>query len=95
LPAQDPFHAGKISYAYFMGRIADTSEPLMSDRLVDTLPKSPGQPIFSATGKPPGSNHEKLGGNFLFADGRVEASPPRARFALTVTQSVVILNPKP
>jgi len=86
----------KISYAYYMGRrSSDTSEALMSDEQVDTLAKAAGQQAFSTTGKGPGNNHSKSGGNFLFVDGRVEHSPARPPFSLTLTQGVVLLNPKP
>ena len=86
----------KISYAYYMGRRSpDASEALMSDEQVDTLAKAAGQPAFSTTGKGPGNNHPKSGGNFLFVDGRVEHSSARSPFSLMLTQGVVLLNPKP
>jgi len=85
-----------ISYAYYMGqRLGDAQQPLMSDRQVSTLPKKTGDFAFSATGKPPGNNHHKYGGNFLFGDGHVELSPPQIPFSLVTTQGVVLLNPKP
>jgi prepilin-type processing-associated H-X9-DG protein len=96
LPSGESLRLHKISYAYYMGRrSADASEVLLSDSQVDTLPKKIGQPLFSATGKPPGNNHQKDGGNLLFADGHVEASPPGATTSLLLTQGVVLLNPKP
>jgi len=92
----EPLSRHRISYAYYMGRRAtDTSDALLSDEQVDTLAKAAGQPAFSATGKGPGNNHAKSGGNFLFVDGRVEHSPAAARFSLMLTQGVVLLNPKP
>jgi len=92
----EPLTRHRISYAYYMGRRAtDTSDALLSDEQVDTLAKAAGQPAFSATGKGPGNNHAKSGGNFLFVDGRVEHSPAAARFSLMLTQGVVLLNPKP
>jgi prepilin-type processing-associated H-X9-DG protein len=67
----------------------------MSDKQVDNLAKASGQDVFSTTGKPPGNNHEKSGGNILFCDGRAEFSPARAPFALPLGEGVVLLNPKP
>ncbi len=95
-PGGESIAARKISYAYYMGRReSDNQQPLMSDRQVDTLFKTAGQLVFSSTGKPPGNNHEKLGGNFLFCDGHAEASPARLPFSMTSTQGVVLLNPRP
>ena len=74
-------------------RLGDTSEALMSDRQVDTQSKAMGQSVFSSTGKPPGNNHEKSGGNVLFSDGHVQPTPPNAAFSLGLTQGVVLLNP--
>jgi prepilin-type N-terminal cleavage/methylation domain-containing protein/prepilin-type processing-associated H-X9-DG protein len=96
LPAGESFLKRRISYAYYMGRrSADTAEALMSDKQVDTQAKTAGQQIFSTTGKPPGNNHHKFGGNFLFCDGHMELTPARAPFSLALTQGVVLLNPKP
>ena len=84
----------KISYAYYRGRrAADSEQVLMSDWQVDTRAKATGDFVFSNTGKPPGNNHDKLGGNLLFCDGRTEATPPRLPFSLMLTQGVVLLNP--
>jgi len=84
----------KISYAYFMGRgRANGVEVLMSDQLVDALPKAAGQMAFSMTGKSPGNNHEKIGGNFLFTDGHVEATPATLPFSLVIPPGIVLLNP--
>ena len=95
LPPAESILKRKISYAYFMGRRNnDSQDLLMSDRLIDTQPKNAGQDIFSTTGKPPGNNHGKTGGNLLFCDGHTEGSPPRAGFSLVLTQSVVLLNPR-
>jgi prepilin-type processing-associated H-X9-DG protein len=86
----------KISYAYYMGRrTSDAPDALMSDEQVDTLPKTAGQLAFSTSGKRPGNNHAKSGGNFLFVDGRVEHSPATSPFSLVLTQGIVLLNPKP
>ena len=96
LPAGESFRDRKISYAYYLGqRPANPQGLLMSDRQTDTRPKGAGQYAFSETGKPPGNNHGKDGGNFLFCDGHVESTPARVAFSLAVTQGVVLLNPKP
>lgn len=96
LPAGESFRQRKISYAYYMGRrAADAQQALMSDEQVDTRSKPAREQAFSTTGKPPGNNHGKLGGNFLFCDGRAEPAPARAPFSLVLTQGVVLLNPKP
>jgi len=95
LPPAESILKRKISYAYFMGRRNnDSQDLLMSDRLIDTKPKNAGQDIFSTTGKPPGNNHGKTGGNLLFCDGHTEGSPPRAAVSIVLTQSVVLLNPR-
>jgi prepilin-type N-terminal cleavage/methylation domain-containing protein/prepilin-type processing-associated H-X9-DG protein len=96
LPSGVSFAGRKISYAYYMGqRLGDAQQPLMSDRQVNTLPKRTGDQVFSTSGKPPGNNHHKYGGNFLFCDGHAEMSPPQLAFSLVTTQGVVLLNPKP
>jgi prepilin-type N-terminal cleavage/methylation domain-containing protein len=96
LPAGESFLKRRISYAYYMGRRpADAQEALMSDKQIDTQGKAAGQNVFSSTGKPPGNNHHKYGGNFLFCDGRLELTPTRPPFSLVLTQGVVLLNPKP
>ncbi len=95
LPAGESFLKKKISYAYYMGRrSADAPEVLMSDRQVDTQSKTTGQYVFSNTGKAPGNNHDKYGGNFLFCDGHADLSPAQAPFSIVLTQGVVLLNPK-
>ena len=92
----EPLSRHKISYAYYMGRRAsDVTDVLMSDEQVDTLARAAGQPTFSTSGKGPGNNHAKSGGNFLFVDGRVEYTPARPTFSLVLTQGIVLLNPKP
>jgi len=91
-----PLTGRKISYAYFMGRkLADAQDVLLSDRQIDTRPKNLGQDVFSTTGKPPGNNHHKFGGNYLFADGHLEMGAATAPFPLVWTENVVLLNPKP
>jgi len=96
LPSGVSFAKRKISYAYYLGqRLGDAQQPLISDRQINTLPKRAGDFAFSVTGKPPGNNHHKYGGNFLFCDGHVELTPSRLPFSLVTTQGVVLLNPKP
>jgi predicted RecB family nuclease len=67
----------------------------MSDRQINTLPKSAGDIAFSINGKPPGNNHHKYGGNVLFSDGHMEMTPPKISFSLAVPPGVVLLNPRP
>ena len=96
LPEGESFRKRKISYAYYMGvHLNDAQQALMSDRQVNTQPKNADDYAFSITGKPPGNNHHKYGGNFLFGDGHMEMTPPKVSFSLAVTQGVVLLNPKP
>ena len=96
LPEGVSFRKRKISYAYYMGaHLNDAQQALMSDRQINTLPKNPGDYAFSITGKPPGNNHHKYGGNFLFGDGNMKMTPPRVPFALAIAQGVVLLNPRP
>jgi len=96
LPSGQPLNKMRISYAYYMGRHSGEAQlPLSTDKQVDTLAKTAGQNVFSTTGKPPGNNHEKNGGNVLFCDGHVEFTPPSAAFALPFGEGVLLLNPKP
>jgi prepilin-type N-terminal cleavage/methylation domain-containing protein/prepilin-type processing-associated H-X9-DG protein len=96
LPSGEAFRDRRISYAYLMGqRATNLTAVLMSDRQVDARAKSAGEQVFSSTGKPPGNNHGKDGGNFLFVDGHVEATPPQLPRSLGITQGVVLLNPRP
>jgi prepilin-type N-terminal cleavage/methylation domain-containing protein len=96
LPAGKTFRDWKISYAYYMGRrTTDNGQALLSDAQVNTYSKRVGAAVFSDTGKPPGNNHGKGGGNFLICDGTVISSAGDAPFALTVMPPVVLLNPKP
>ncbi|HKX62155.1 MAG TPA: hypothetical protein VJS65_09930 [Verrucomicrobiae bacterium] len=95
LPEGESFAERKISYAYYMGRrTTDSDEVSISDAQVNTLPKAKGQVVFSTTGKKPGDNHHKYGGNFLFIDGHLEMSAAKAPFPLPLTNGVVLLNPK-
>lgn len=98
IPEGEPLTKNKISYAYFMGRKLSSSSPqteLMSDREINTRPKVKGDQVFSTTGKPPGNNHSKYGGNFLMSDGSVRFSPPHLPFSLSMPPGVTLLNPKP
>jgi prepilin-type N-terminal cleavage/methylation domain-containing protein/prepilin-type processing-associated H-X9-DG protein len=95
LPAGESILNRKISYAYYMGRRAtDEQAVLMTDKQVDTKSKSAGQLVFSSSGKPPGNNHNKYGGNLLFCDGHADYSSPSAAVSLVLTQGVVLLNPQ-
>jgi prepilin-type N-terminal cleavage/methylation domain-containing protein/prepilin-type processing-associated H-X9-DG protein len=94
LPAGESLRGRAISYAYYMGRYQTNSQQvLMSDKQVDTRAKSAGQAAFSTTGKPPGNNHRKFGGNFLFCDGHTEMSPADSPFTLGLTNGEALLNP--
>jgi prepilin-type N-terminal cleavage/methylation domain-containing protein/prepilin-type processing-associated H-X9-DG protein len=100
IPAGEALTKNKISYAYYMGQRLATSPDaaqivLMSDRQIDTDPKRAGEFVFSPDGKSPGNNHHKFGGNFLFADGSVQASKSQLTFSLPVPANVRLLNPKP
>jgi len=97
--AKTPFPSGKTArdwtttYAYYMGRHASDPAVVMSDEQVNIRPKSKGDTVFSETGKAPGNNHGKLGGNFMMCDGSVTDSGQNAPFSLQFTQPVVLLNP--
>lgn len=96
LPSGESFGNRKISYAYFMGRqLTASTEVLMTDKQVNVQPKAAGQRVFSNTGKSPGNNHHRYGGNYLFCDGHMEMSSALAPFSLVWTQGVVLLNPRP
>lgn len=95
LPNGEAFADRRISYAYFMGRrLTDANAVLMSDRQIDTQPKSAGARIFSHDGKPPANNHSKYGGVFLFTDGRTESSGTNTPFAIAWPTNVTLLNPR-
>ena len=96
LPAGESLRTNKISYAYYMGRMSGgLATALMSDAQVNTNSKNIGAAIFSATGKAPGNNHHQFGGNILFNDGHVEQSATNLVTPLTLTEGVVLLDPKP
>jgi prepilin-type N-terminal cleavage/methylation domain-containing protein/prepilin-type processing-associated H-X9-DG protein len=96
LPAGEPFRQRRISYAYYMGhRATHTTAVLVTDRQVDPQPEAANPCVFSRTGKPPGNNHGKDGGNFLFGDGRVQAVPAQTLVPLGLNPGVVLLGPKP
>lgn len=97
IPSGTALRKYRISYAYYMGRTtnSDPGDFLMSDRQINTLSKNTGDPVFSSDGKAPGNNHGKSGGNVLFCDGSVQATPAAAAFSLAFSNGVVLLNPKP
>jgi prepilin-type processing-associated H-X9-DG protein/prepilin-type N-terminal cleavage/methylation domain-containing protein len=96
LPPGADLNSHRISYAYYMEQqLSSATEGLLSDRQVNTNRKSLNDELFSSTGKPPGNNHQKYGGNVLFADGHADISPPEAAFALDYPTNVTLLNPKP
>jgi len=96
LPPDKSLRDWKISYAYYMGRRAsETDKVLMSDAQVNTSSKTTGSTVFSETGKSPGNNHGKGGGNFMTGDGSVVSSTGNAPFPLVVEPPIVLLNPKP
>jgi prepilin-type processing-associated H-X9-DG protein len=97
IPSAEPFAKRTISYAFYMGHTAadGPTDPLMSDRQIDTNSKTTGQLVFSPDGKKPGNNHFKYGGNVMFCDGSVRSTPAHAAFDLTNAPNVVLLNPKP
>ena len=93
-PSGESIAQRKISYAYYMGRRrSDPVAALMTDAQCNALSKTNGQLAFSATGDAPGNNHQKFGGNVLFTDGHVEASPAYLSFSLVMPQGIVLLNP--
>jgi prepilin-type processing-associated H-X9-DG protein len=97
LPEAQAFTNARISYAYYMGcALADgATQPLISDRQINTSAKTAGQQVFSENGEKPGNNHNKFGGNILFCDGTVQKTPASAAFNLTFPTNVILLNPKP
>ncbi len=96
IPSGEPLSKHKISYAYYMGRrLTDPQKVLLTDRQIDGEPKRAGEIIFSTSGKPPGNNHHKHGGNLLLADGSVSASGSQLAFSIVSEPGIVLLNPKP
>lgn len=96
LPEAESFAKRRISYAYYMGRANTngTGVLLVSDRQVNTFPKIKRQLVFSDSGKPPGANHSKSGGNLLYCDGEIKSTKPRASRDFLFPTNVVLLNPK-
>ena len=97
LPSGEPFSNAVISYAYYMGLNAsnDPAIPLLSDRQIDTLPKSSGRQVFSLDGKKPANNHEKDGGNIIFLNGEALTINPKTTRDLVFPTNVTLLNPRP
>ena len=96
LEAGESLRKGRISYSYYMGRKPDEADAvLVTDKQINSEAKLAGDPLFSATGKKPGNNHHKYGGNLMFTDGSIKTSPAAAAFDLPLRTNVVLLNPKP
>lgn len=97
LPEATSFKERRISYAYYMGQSSANGpdQPLVTDAQVNTQPKRLGQPLFATADQRPGNNHHRYGGNILFVDGHIDASPPAAAFDLIPTNRVILLNPRP
>lgn len=96
LPPGESLRKGRISYSYYMGRKSgETDAALLTDKQVGSNSKRTGELLFSDTGKKPGNNHHKYGGNVLFTDGSVRMSPSAAAFDLPLRSNVILLNPKP
>ena len=95
LPEGERFGGGRISYAFYMGRMANDNpqDILLSDWQVDSAPKKAGQPLFSLDGKKPGNNHEANGGNLVSCAGAVSSSGPKAAQDLLYPPTVRLLNP--
>jgi len=94
LLAGQPLHKAKISYSYYMGRsVTNAQQALLSDQQVNTESKAAGELVFSSDGKPPGNNHGKHGGNFLFCDGHVELGSAKAASPLALGPGEILLNP--
>lgn len=85
-----------ISYAYYMGRTRmEGAMPLLTDAQINPDDKKARDPIFSSDGKGRGNNHDKYGGNVLFADGRAEEMRAKTSIDLSAGNGVRLLNPKP
>ncbi len=97
LPEGESFAKRRISYAYYMNHTKSDGAGalLLSDRQVNTFPKVTRQLVFSENGKPPGANHRKVGGNFLYCDGEFNSVKPRASHDFLFPTNIVLLNPKP
>lgn len=89
------FAAQKIHYSYYMGlSTKHVNAPLLTDAQVNTLSKTNGQKLFSASGRPPGNNHGRYGGNILFTDGATRAAGTNAPFPMILPANVSLLNPR-
>lgn len=91
-----PIGGQRVSYSLFMGQDTRGSDiPLVSDALaVTNFPADTNQVIFSVSGKPPGNNHAKAGGNILFTDGNVQHSSGLPASPWKAKPGVIILNPR-
>jgi type II secretory pathway pseudopilin PulG len=93
LPAKS-FARQKISYAYYMGQQStNANELLLTDAQVNSEAKAAGDLVFSATGKGPGSNHHRFGGNLVYSDGRVVRTGTNATSPMPLNRGIVLLNP--
>ncbi len=97
LPAGEPFADRKISYSYYMGvsKAEPSTQPLITDRQINTMPKKPGMQIFSPDGKGTGNNHDRFGGNILSTDGSIASTKAKSTADLSIPAGVTLLNPKP
>lgn len=97
LPAGESFRDRKISYAYYMGlnKSAPATQALLTDEQINTNAKKSGALMFSSDGKGAGNNHDKFGGNILFADGSITSTKAKVAGDFFFPQNVVLLNPKP
>lgn len=97
LPAGESFVDRKISYAYYMGlnKSSPATQALVTDEQINTNAKKSGALMFSTDGKGAGNNHDKFGGNILFADGSITSTKAKLAGDFFFPQNVVLLNPKP
>ena len=98
LPGAQPFADRRCSYTYVSGlkNNADPNQPLASDALAGSGAVAVGEPLFSASGKAPGNNHRRFGGNVLYVDGHVEAQDgAAAQREFPLPPGTRLLNPKP
>ncbi len=96
LPEGESFAKRRISYAYYMGRTTNDGpdEVMLTDRQIDTSAKRMGQQIFSGTGKKPGANHGKFGGNYVMCSGETASTPSVANRDFPIATNLTLLNPR-